>query len=56
MAQAEIAKLLLSNRTMKDGRFSYSYVNPFDVLVGLTRGQVWRPHLESNQELSFRKG
>ena len=41
MMQAEIAKLILSNRTMKDGTLSFSYVNPFDVLVNLTGGQVW---------------
>ena len=41
MAQAEIAKLILSNRSMKDGTLSFSYVNPFDVLVNLTQGQVW---------------
>jgi site-specific DNA recombinase len=41
LAQAEIVKLILSNRLLKDGTIQYSYLKPFDVLVELTRGQVW---------------
>ena len=48
LAQAEIVKLLLSNRLLKDGTIQYSYVKPFDVLVELTRGQVWWAHPDLN--------
>ena len=53
--QAEIAKIILSNRLLKDGTMRFRYINPFDVYIEIGRCQGEWPHQESNLELSFRK-
>lgn len=56
VAQVEIAKMILSNRLLKDGTMQYRYINPFDVYIKFGSCHVKRPHHESNMELTLRKG
>ena len=55
LEKARLAKIVLSNSTLKDGILRYDYQNPFDVLIELTTKKNWWSHQESNLEQSFRK-
>ena len=49
-------KKVLSNPTLESQTLRYDLKKPFAELKEMKASVEWRPHLESNQELSLRKG
>jgi hypothetical protein len=49
-------KTVCSNQTLEGQTLRYELKKPFAVLKEKKASVEWRPHLESNQELSLRKG
>jgi len=41
LEKARLAKMVLSNPTLKDGKLQFAYVKPFDVLIDLTSLPDW---------------
>ena len=48
LSQAEIARMVLSNRLLEDATLRFSYANPFDVLLELVGGRGWWAQQDSN--------
>ena len=49
LSKAEVAKVLLSNRILDNGRFRFNYVFPLDELIQLTASRVWWTLAGSNR-------
>jgi hypothetical protein len=54
LSKAEISKVLLSNRTLENGRFRFNYVFPLDDLIQLTTSRVWWRKAELTPALILR--
>jgi hypothetical protein len=54
LEKVRLAKMVLSNPTLKDGSFQFSYQKPFDVLIDLTGSPEWWPRA-NNRRTTFKR-